>query len=389
MKGYSLAITVLLINFFTIDVFAQDTGGRSSGRSSNEIVTAVPFLSVSPDSRSGALGDAGVAISPDANALYWNPSKIAFLDHGGLSVSYSPWLRSQVPNVFLSYGSYVQPLDQHSAFGASFRYFNLGSVDLYDNERNSQGSIRPYEFSVDGSYARSFGENFSAGLSLRYIYSSLEGTVTNQGAYSQGNKVFAADASFYFKKNTLIFGKESLFAIGLNISNIGSRISYNQDGKKYFLPTNLKLGTANTWFTDGYSAITLAFDINKLLVPTPPIRDAENRIIKGHDDDKTLVEGIFKSFGDAPGGLKEELDEISFSTGLEYCYDNRFALRAGYFYENPNKGNKGYFTLGTGFCYRQLNLDFCYLQASQQKSPLANTIRISLGYNLKTRSNFH
>ena len=349
----------------------------------NPIQTAVPFLTISPDARSGAMGDAGVAITPDGNSMHWNPSKLAFLENPGmLSLSYSPWLKNIVPNVFLSYGTFVQKLDDRNTIGASFRYFNLGNVELYDEHKTANGTYHPYEFSIDGSIARKFGENFSLGLTFRYLYSLLTNTTINQGQSGQGNRALAADVSLYIKRPTIQFGKEALFAFGVNISNIGGRISYSGEERKYFLPTNLKLGVSNTWFMDDYSTITLAFDINKLLVPTPPVRDENNLIISGEDDNKTVVQGIFNSFTDAPRGFSEEIRELSFSSGIEYNYNRQFALRAGYCYEHPDKGNRRYLTMGAGFTYRRLTTDFCYLHASQEKSPVANTLRLSVSFYL-------
>lgn len=352
----------------------------------NKIVTAVPFLSISPDARSGALGDAGVAISPDANSLYWNPSKLAFMEYPAMaSLSYSPWLKNIVPNVFLFYGSYIHRLDERNTLGGSFRYFNLGNIDLYDDIRNATGIAHPYEFSLDGSLARKFGENFSMGLTLRYVYSALSTAGISHGQLNSGNSALAADVSLYVKTPVIQFGKEASLAFGTNISNIGGRINYSENGGKFFLPTNLKVGVANTLPLDDKSTLTLAVDLNKLLVPTPPIRDADQVIIKGKDDDKTVVEGMFGSFSDAPGGLKEELQELSISSGIEYSYNKQFAFRAGYFYEHPNKGNRRYFTVGAGFSHQALRIDFCYLKASQEKSPLANTIRLSIGYYLNSK----
>ncbi|EHQ28107.1 type IX secretion system outer membrane channel protein PorV [Mucilaginibacter paludis] len=356
-------------------------GTNTNGSSANAIPTAVPFLTVSPDSRSGALGDAGVALSPDVNANYWNPSKLAFIeDKTSLSLSYSPWLRHLLPDVNLAYLSFAKKIDDRNAFGASLRYFNLGTIELFDQYQSAQGTYQPNEFSIDGSYARKFGTNFSLGLTLRYIHSSL-----SNGAFVEGQQIKAAngvatDVSLYYTSKGQQFGRDATFAFGTNISNIGTKIGYTDGGQKYSLPTNLKIGAANTWFLDEYNQVTLALDLNKLLVPTPPIRDANGNIISGKDDNRSVVSGIFGSFSDAPGGFSEELKEISYSTGLEYWYNKQFALRAGYFYENPDKGNRQYLTLGAGLKYNDIDIDFSYLISDQQQSPLANTLRFSLGY---------
>ncbi len=375
-------IAVLLPGISIAQTVVGPTGTNTNGSSSNAIVTGVPFLSISPDSRSGAMGDAGVALSPDVNATYWNPSKLAFLDgNDNLSLSYSPWLRRLVPDVSLSYVSYAHKLDDRNTIGASLRYFNLGSIQLVDANQNDQGTYRPNEFSFDVSLGRKFGNNFSLGLTGRYIHSNLANGSFTAGQQTKPANAAAADISMYFKKPMQQFGDDALFAFGADISNIGTKISYSEGGVKYFLPTNLKIGAANTWYLDDYNEFTVALDLNKLLVPTPPIRDSNGNIISGKDDNRSVVSGIFGSFSDAPGGFKEELQEISYSPGIEYRYNKQFALRAGYFYESPNKGDRQYLTLGAGFKYNIFDIDFSYLAANEQKSPLSNTLRFTVIIN--------
>jgi hypothetical protein len=371
------------------DAMAQAVGpGATStnGSNSSAIPTAVPFLTVSPDSRSGAMGDAGVALSPDANANYWNPSKLAFIeDSTSISLSYSPWLRHLLPDVNLAYLSFAKKLDDRNSIGASLRYFNLGTIELIDQNQIPQGTYQPNEFSIDGSFARKFGESFSLGLTLRYIHSSLSNGAFVEAQQINAANAVAADVSMFYKSKGEQFGKDALFAFGVNISNIGSKIGYTTGGQEYFLPTNLKIGAANTWNLDEYNQVTLTLDMNKLLVPTPPIRDANGNIIAGRDDDRSVVSGIFGSFSDAPGGFSEELKEISFSPGFEYWYNKQFALRAGYYYENPDKGGRQYLTLGAGLKLDDIDFDFSYLIASQDQSPLANTLRFSLGYKFGSK----
>jgi hypothetical protein len=381
----SFIYIILLLPLFA----AAQTGTGTNGSGSNAIPTAVPFLNISPDSRSGAMGDAGVALSPDVNANYWNPSKLAFLDSAAnsISLSYSPWLRHLVPDVSLSYVSFAHKLDSRNTIGASLRYFNLGSIQLVDANQNDQGTYRPSEFSFDASFARKFGNNFSLGLTMRYIHSNLSNQSFASGSSQQtkaGNAI-AADVSMYHTNTYQQFGKDATFSYGLDISNIGSKVSYSDAGPSYFLPTNLKLGIANTLNIDDFNQVTFAFDINKLLVPTPPIRDANGNIISGHDDNISVPAGIFGSFSDAPGGFSEEIKEISFSPGIEYVYDQQFAIRGGYFYENAAKGGRQYLTLGLGLKYDIYKFDFSYLAASQQSSPLANTLRFSLSVNFGAR----
>jgi hypothetical protein len=307
----SFIYIILLLPLFA----AAQTGTGTNGSGSNAIPTAVPFLNISPDSRSGAMGDAGVALSPDVNANYWNPSKLAFLDSAAnsISLSYSPWLRHLVPDVSLSYVSFAHKLDSRNTIGASLRYFNLGSIQLVDANQNDQGTYRPSEFSFDASFARKFGNNFSLGLTMRYIHSNLSNQSFASGSSQQtkaGNAI-AAYVSMYHTNTYQQFGKDATFSYGLDISNIGSKVSYSDAGPSYFLPTNLKLGIANTLNIDDFNQVTFAFDINKLLVPTPPIRDANGNIISGHDDNISVPAGIFGSFSDAPGGFSEEIKEIT------------------------------------------------------------------------------
>jgi Type IX secretion system protein PorV len=357
-------------------------GTNTNGTNSTQIPTAVPFLLITPDSRSGAMGEAGVATSPDANATFWNPSKLAFIDDGNqVSASYSPWLRNLVPDVSLSYVSYAQKIDDRNSFGASLRYFNLGSIELTDATQQSLGTYTPNEFSIDGSFARKFGNQFSLGLSLRYIHSSLANGSFLSGQQIKAGNAVAADVSLFYKKPIQEFGKDATFAFGANISNIGSKISYTDNGTKYFLPTNLRLGIANTINVDQYNQFTFALDFNKLLVPTPPILDSNGDIIKGKSDDVSVPAGIFGSFTDAPNGFSQEMQEITISPGVEYWYNKQFAVRVGYFYENPNNGGLHYLTLGTGFRYDIYAFDFSYIAASQQNSPLANTLRFTLMVN--------
>ncbi len=357
-------------------------GTSTNGSSGTAITTAVPFLTIAPDSRSGALGDAGVALSPDVNANYWNPSKLAFLDDkNSVSATYSPWLRQLVPDVNLAFLSYAHKIDNRNSVGLALRYFNLGTINLTDRNGADLGSYRPNEFSVGGSFARKFGENLSLGLSLKYIHSSLANGAFLGTQQTRPANALGADISGYYRKPTQQFGKDAIFALGINISDIGSKISYTDQGQKYFLPANLRIGAANTWYLDDYNELTVLLDLNKLLVPTPPVRDNNGNIVSGRDDNRSVPAGIFGSFTDAPGGFSEELREISYAGGVEYTYNKQFSIRGGYFYENPNKGDRQYVTLGAGFKYLNYQFDVSYLAASQQRSALANTLRFGLSAN--------
>lgn len=384
---------VLILTFFVSgSVLGQGSvgGGEepqySDGRQGyNLIKTGVPFLLIGPDSRSGAMGEAGAAIAPDANSIHWNPSKLAFIeDTAGLSLSYSPWLQRLVPDINLAYLSGFYRVDDRNVIGGSLRYFSLGEIQLAGNTGEAQGTYSPSEFAIDATFARQFGENFSLGTALRYIHSRLgSGQISGTQLEITPGSALAADVSAYLKKETVFLGRDARLALGLDISNIGSKIKYtNTDTSKIFLPTNFRLGTAAT-FLNGFNEFTVALDFNKLLVPTPPIRDVNGNIISGKDDNRSVPSAILGSFSDAPGGFSEELKEISYSVGLEYLYNHQFAIRAGYLYENPDKGDRQYLTLGAGLRYNIFNLDISYILADQQKSPMANTFRFTLGFNFK------
>jgi len=362
-------VKYLLLSFFILfscSYFAnaQNTAVNANGSRGNAITTAVPFLDITPDARAGGMGEAGVATSPDASSTFWNPSKLA----------YSPWLRQITPDVDLGYLSYYKKLDDRNTIGFSMRYFNLGSVDSYDNNFTSLGTLYPNEYSFDVSLARKFGEGFSLGLTARYIHSNLSQGASENGQQTTAANGFAADASMYYRS-------ASNFSFGVDISNIGTKMSYAIGQPDYFLPTNLKIGVAQTVDMDELNKITFTVDMNKLLVPTPPIRDANGNITSGKNDNVSIVDGIFQSFTDAPGGFSEELEELSFSPGVEYWYNKQLALRAGYFYENPNKGDRHYATLGVGYRFDNLGIDFSYVAASEQSTPLAGVVRFTLNYS--------
>ncbi|MGF1922740.1 MAG: type IX secretion system outer membrane channel protein PorV [Bacteroidia bacterium] len=373
-----------LVMFFSHSLQAQvvQPGTQTNGSQSNNVLTAVPFLLITPDARGGSMGEAGVAVNPDANSMAINPSKLAFLDRPyGFSASYSPWLKSLVPDINLAYISGFYKLNDVSAIGSSMRYFSLGQIQLTDEGQQDLGIYSPNEFAFDATYSRRFGDEFSLGTTLRFIYSNLTSGQFSAGQQTKPGTGFGVDVSGYYRKPTVMFNKDAIFSMGANLSNIGTKIGYVDGGTKYFLPTNLKVGAASTFIIDDYNQFTFALDFNKLLVPTQPIRDSNGNITSGKDPDRSVPAGIFGSFSDAPGGFSEELKEVSVAAGMEYWYDQQFALRAGYFYETPEKGDRRYFTLGAGLKYNIFNIDFAYLLANPQKSPLANTLRFSLLFN--------
>jgi hypothetical protein len=354
----------------------------------NTIVTAVPFLRIVPDARSGAMGDAGIATSPDPNAMHFNASKLAFAEQElSLSATYSPWLRALgLTDVYLAYLSGYQKLGDDQAIGLSLRYFSLGDIAFTDDNGESLGNGRPNEFEFAGAYARKLSENLSAGLSLKFIYSNLAADQTVEGREIRAGIGGAADISFTYN-NDYDGGK---FVAGLVFSNLGTKISYTEDNNDY-LPANLGIGAAWTFDLDDFNSITIAGDINKLLVPTPPHTFIdEDPGPDGRADYKQIpvVSSWFKSFGDAPEGGSEELRELMYSLGIEYWYDNQFAVRAGYFYENPLKGNRKYFTVGLGVKYNIFGLNLSYLvPTSNQRNPLDNTLRFSLVFDFDKSAN--
>lgn len=363
-------------------------GTQTNGSEPNNIRVAVPFLLIAPDARLASMGEAGVAVQPDANAMGINPSKLAFLDKKyGFSISYSPWLKNLVPDISLSYLSGFYKPDEKTTLGAALRYFNLGELQLTDINQQDLGVYSPNEIAFDVTYARQMSESFSLGTSLRYIYSNLTAGQFSSGQQTKAGTAVAVDASAYFKKPTVMWGTDAIVSAGLNISNIGTKLSYSETGNSQFLPTNLKIGGASTFLIDDFNQFTFALDFNKLLAPTEPIYDVNGKIIAGKDPNRSVPAGIFGSFSDAPGGFSEELKEINVGAGMEYWYNQQFAFRAGYFYESPKKGNRRYFTLGAGLKYNVFNIDIAYLLANAQKSPLANTLRFSLLFNFGETGN--
>jgi hypothetical protein len=381
---FNRALQVMLVLFFVqllqMLVYGQDLPViQTNGSRLNSVQTAVPFLLISPDARTGSMGEAGVAVKSDGNTTSINPAKLAFVEGTfGFAVSYSPWLKNFGSDINLGYLSGFFQIDQNSTIGTSLRYFSLGQIQLRDVNQQDLGMYSPSEYAIDATYARRFGDSFSLGTSLRYVYSNLAGGQISGTQQISAGKSLAMDVSAYVKKPAVLFGYQGTLAAGANISNIGTKMSYSAAGQDYFLPTNLKIGGAASIFVDDNNEFTFALDFNKLLVPTRPLYDAEGNIVSGKDTDRSVPAGIFGSFADAPGGLNEELKEINVATGMEYWYDQKFALRTGYFYESPAKGGRRYFTLGAGFKYEAFVLNISYLIANAQKSPLANTLRFSL-----------
>lgn len=405
LNRFKIHLTFVLIAFFSAsNLKAQISTQTLNGSSGiNTITSAVPFLLISPDSRSGAMGDAGVAISPDANAVHWNPAKLVFIDEMndmGYSLSYSPWLRALVNDINLAYLSGYKRLDRFSSIGVSLRYFSLGSITFTDVYGQTIRDFNPNEFALDLAYSRKLSNNFSAGLTARYIFSNLTGGTQVAGASTKPGQSVSTDLSFYYQSNSFDIGDmPSSLAIGANISNIGAKMAYTENADRDFIPTNLRLGSALNMELDEYNKFTFTVDANKLLIPTPPIYDPNNpnTILSGRDPNVGVATGMFGSFTDAPGSLvndggvytvengsrfREELREVNLSAGAEFLYSELFAVRAGYFYEHPTKGNRQFISFGAGIKYKVIGLDLSYILALTQQSPLANTIRFSIKFNL-------
>ena len=389
-------ISTFLALAFSFNAISQDVSGIDEiGRNNlNTITTAVPFLLISPDSRAGGMGDVGVATSPDANSLHWNPAKYSFTDQEvGFAVSYVPWLRNLVPDINLSYISGYKKLNKNEVVAMELRYFTLGDITFTDVIGNNLGQYKPSEFALGSSYSRKLSDQFSLAISARYIYSNLTGGQSAGGIATNAGQSIAADVAGYYVKDIRIAKKDMELAFGANISNIGNKISYTETSTRDFIPINLRLGTALNADLDDYNKISFAFDLNKLLVPTPPIyNDSINdQIDFGKDPNVSVVSGIFQSFGDAPGGFNEEMREINFSVGTEYWYDNQFAIRAGYFNEHNTKGGRKFFTFGSGVKYNVFALDFSYLinasRAINGNNPLANTMRFTLTFDFGQMQN--
>ena len=372
-KRFALASLMILTG--VISSYSQSTSTNLNGTSGNFVTTAVPFLRISPDARSGAMGDAGIAITPDANAQYWNVAKLPFATKNfGVSATYTPWLKDLVPDIFLAYlAGYAKfGENKENVVSASMRYFSLGSIQYTDINAQSTGTGLPREYSFDLGYSRKLSPYLSAGLSMRYIHSAIaSGVSVQQGLdYKPGN-AFGADLGMYYTKTKEIDDfRKNTFSFGAIASNIGSKISYNSS-RKDFIPMNLGIGAAYTSQFDEYNAITFTVDVNKLLVPA----------LSSPDSQVSVVSGIFSSFKDAPGGFSGELKQLDISAGLEYWYQNQFAVRAGYFYEDPSNGDRQYITCGVGVKYNVFQLNVAYLVPSGSgitRNPLSNTLRFSL-----------
>ena len=352
----------------------------------NPVYTAVTSQTIAPDARAAGMGDVGVATDPDVNAQYWNPAKYPFnISRAGVSLNYTPWLRRLVNDMYLANLTGFYRIGNYSAVSTSLRYFNMGEVELpHSGSTGAIPTIHPHEMSFDVGYALMLSERFSIAAAVRYIHSDLTYDYSDA---TQPGSAFAADLALYYQNYVTMGQRECQLGLGMNISNIGSKINFSSDDNSEFIPTNLRLGGALMVPIDEYNCFSVAVDANKLLVPTRPIQrdnelpaDFDNRLQRDYYD-VSSINGIFKSFSDAPGGLKEELQEVAWSLGGEYVYHDRFAVRAGYHHESANKGNRKYLTLGAGFKTHGIALDAAYLIATAKSNPLDQTLRLSLAFD--------
>ena len=374
MKKLNIIIITLFLGFFS--GYSQDD--------LNPITTAAPFLLIAPDARAGGIADMGAATSPDASSQHYNAAKNAFANsQWQIGLNYTPWLRNLTNDVSLTSAFVTNKINDRSAWSASLKYFSLGSIDLTDDIGVSLGSENPNEFSFDGSYAMKLSENFSMSVGLRFIHSDL--TLRIEDSEIQTVNTFAVDLGGYYQSEENNYGSfNGKWRGGFNISNIGPKVEMVVGGEESFIPTNLRLGGGFDFILDDVNVITAGLEFNKLLVPTPPIVNNETgEIISGKDDNVGFLKGMFQSFYDAPRGFEEELEEVAWALSAEYMYNQVFAVRAGYFHESPNKGNRQYFTVGAGFRFRSSTLDLSYLiNASDVNNPLESTLRFSLSINL-------
>ena len=370
-------ILLALIAVNTFNVQAQDT---------RVITTAVPFIMISPDARAAAMGDMGVATAPDTYSQNWNASKYAFAhDQIGFGMSYTPYLSSLVNDIFLGDITYYNRMNDRSAWAVSLKYFSLGDIDLTTQYGQAIGTERPNEMTIDGSYSLRLSDRFAMGVALRYLRSDLKINGVPGSEDTRAGNSFAVDLTGYYQSEELPLANfDGRYRAGFALTNMGPKMKYTDVAEGDFLPTNLRLGGGFDFLLDSYNKVGVTVEFNKLLVPTPPVRDTSGNIIAGKDDNVGFMQGMFQSFGDAPGGGSEEMKEVNYAIGAEYLYNDSFAFRAGYFHENETKGARKYFTLGAGFKYNVVKVDLSYLFSTSAvaNNPLDNTLRFSISFNL-------
>lgn len=390
MKRIKVLFLSIILTITSLGLKAQDVGDEVLGQNLdfNVISTAVPFMMIAPDARSSAMGDCGVSTSPDVYSMHWNPAKYAFIeDDFSIGLAYSPWLRSLVNDMNIAYLGVSKRVSPKSTVAATLRYFSLGDIIYTGENQEDLGTYSPNEWAIDVTYSRKLGKYISGAVAGRFIYSDLTQGVKEN---SKAAVSVAADISVFYTRDVYWFNSvDAVFSWGAAITNIGSKMNYNDaSSKKDFIPTNLRLGPTLKLDIDDYNSFAFTLDVNKLLVPTPPItNETGDTIIAGRDDEVGLVQGMIQSFYDAPGGFREELSEFTLGLGAEYWYNKTFTVRAGFFHEAQMKGNRRYLTFGAGLRYNVFALDVSYLvpvnnSATSGTNPLENTLRFSLSFNL-------
>ena len=367
-----------------------DTNGSDSLSCSNIVGTAIPFLRINPDAATGGLGEAGIATMPNAAAIYHNASKLAFIDNqAGLTLSYTPWLKQLVDDIFIAHLAGYYKADKLQSLGLSLRYFSLGNITFTDIGGNITGQYNPNEFAIDVAYARKLSNDFGMGITLKYIRSDLaKGQEINSGNIARAAQAAAADISMFYRKKANWFGQGNQLNIGAALTNIGKKVSYSEENVKDFIPINLGVAAALNTEIDDHNSILFTTEINKLMTPTPTAELAGGDPNVPDWKEKSLLSGMFGSFSDAPDGAGEELSELMYSVGLEYLYNKQFALRAGHFNESKCKGNRKYFTLGLGLKYSVFGFNFAYIIPSGSgtlNSPLDNTLRFGFTFDLNDK----
>jgi hypothetical protein len=413
--SHQLLVIHLFVGFFSFSQ-ANGQGVTQNDIQLNTITTALPFLGINPDSRSGAMGDAGTALSANSSSLIWNTAMLNFSESKSeLSVSYTPWLRQLTSDMHLSYLSGYSRVGERHVIGGALRYFSLGEITFTDGAGNYIREFKPNEFELTLAYAFKLAEKHSIGVNGKFAYSNLTGGLVTAGTETKAALAGIADISYAFRTEDIDWFKvNGVYSFGLVIANVGNKVSYSANARRDFLPTTLRIGNAYTAKIDKYNSLTVSLDVSKLLVPTPPVYaniNGENTLISGKSNDVGVIAGMIQSFYDAPGRVEkdsngdpipngdgtykvkkgskfgEEMREIMIGSGLEYWYNNIFAVRGGYFYENISKGGRQFFTMGVGFKYNIFCFDFSYLAALKRNNPLANTMRFTLRFTLGDKMN--
>ena len=385
-KATKITLLRVMMTLFTIhcSLFTSSAQDDDKVTMFNPVEHAVISQTIAPDARAAGMGDVGAATEPDVNSQYWNPAKYPFcISRAGVALNYTPWLRQLVNDIDLAYVAGYYRIGDYSAISGSLRYFSLGEV--FTDYGQSDMTVKPYEMSLDVAYSLMLSEHFSMAAALRWIYSDL------RYDYSEDSKpasAFAADVAMYYNRYVNLGSRECQLALGLNLSNIGSKISFYGDEESQFIPANMRLGASLLIPVDEWNRFTITADANKLLVPTVPAQeegesntDYQDRVRREYSD-VSAISGIFKSFSDAPGGFKEELDEVQWSLGAEYVYHDQFSLRAGYHHQAESKGNLKYFTVGGGFRMNVFSLDVGYVISTARTNPLDQTLRFTLAFDM-------